>query len=78
MLKFIVVGVAVALLLWWVFGRAARSIKPPSSRSSADRSAETMVVCAHCGVHLPRSDALAARGLHYCSQAHRDAPPSDG
>jgi uncharacterized protein len=77
MLKFIIVGLAVALLLWWVFGRAARSIKPPGARPPADRNAETMVTCAHCGVHLPRSDVLAARGLHYCSPAHRDAPPPD-
>jgi len=32
-----------------------------------------MVRCAHCGVHLPRPEALAEGALHYCSQEHRDA-----
>jgi uncharacterized protein len=75
MLKFVIVGLAVALLLWWVFGRAPREAKPPRARPPADGNAEPMVECARCGLHLPRSDALAARGLHYCSAAHRDAPP---
>jgi uncharacterized protein len=75
MLKAVIVGLAVALLLWWVFGRAARGAKPPSAKSPGESNAETMVECAHCGLHLPRGDALAARGLHYCSVAHRDAPP---
>ncbi len=72
MLKFVIAGLVVALLLWWVFGRAPRKA---NTRASAPRDgrAEAMVACAHCGVHLPRSDALTARGLHYCSAAHRDA-----
>jgi uncharacterized protein len=37
-----------------------------------------MVVCAHCGVHLPQSDSIAANGAHFCSEAHRLAanPPA--
>jgi uncharacterized protein len=76
MLKALIVGLAIALLLWWLFGRSARGdSKPPRRRGGAERDAEAeaMVACAHCGVHLPRSDALAARGLHYCSATHRDA-----
>jgi uncharacterized protein len=71
MLKVLIIAVAVALLLWLLFGRARRSGKPP--RGAERGSAEDMVSCAHCGVHLPRSEALAARRLHYCSAAHRDA-----
>jgi uncharacterized protein len=35
-----------------------------------------MVACAHCGVHLPRSEALVQDGKFYCSAAHlpRSAP----
>ena len=76
MLKALIIAVAVALLLWLLFGRSARHRKPPDrGRRDAPGGAEEMVSCAHCGVHLPRSDALAARSLHYCSTAHRDAPP---
>jgi uncharacterized protein len=39
-----------------------------------DRSvAEDMVRCAHCGVHLPKSESIMAGGQFFCSAAHRDA-----
>jgi uncharacterized protein len=31
---------------------------------------EGMVRCAHCGIHLPRSEAVVSRGRTYCSTAH--------
>jgi uncharacterized protein len=78
MLKALIIGIAVALLLWLLFGRASRRGRS-APRAGPRREPEAMVTCAHCGVHLPRADALAARGLHYCSAAHRDsAPPAAG
>ena len=73
MIKVLIITAAVALLLWLLFGRAPRTSKPP--RGAERGGAEEMVSCAHCGVHLPRSEALAARSLHYCSASHRDAAP---
>ena len=36
---------------------------------------QDMVACAHCGLHLPRSDALvqntAAQARYYCCEQHR-------
>ncbi len=32
-----------------------------------------MVVCAHCGVHLPKSDSISGNGSFYCSEVHRQA-----
>lgn len=76
MLKFLIVGIAVALLLWWLFGRAARRGASDARKPEQGQlDAEAMVSCAQCGVHLPRSEALAARGLHYCSPSHRDGTP---
>ena len=76
MLKVLITALAIGLLLWLLLGRSARRRKPPDAgRRNGQVGAEEMVSCAHCGVHLPRSDALAARSLHYCSPAHRDAPP---
>jgi uncharacterized protein len=45
------------------------------SHSSGDqttpaRAVEQMVRCAHCGIHLPRSDALLIDGHTWCSQGH--------
>lgn len=32
--------------------------------------AEPMVRCEHCGIHLPRSEALLSGGRTWCSQDH--------
>ena len=40
----------------------------------AQRAPERMIACAHCGVHLPASEASADEaGRHYCSRAHLEA-----
>jgi uncharacterized protein len=31
-----------------------------------------MVACAHCGTHLPQTDALALDGAFFCNADHRD------
>ncbi len=33
-------------------------------------ASEPMVRCAHCGIHLPRSEALMKDGKTWCSDAH--------
>ncbi|TWI66298.1 uncharacterized protein IP91_02110 [Pseudoduganella lurida] len=38
----------------------ARQVAPP----------ETMLLCAHCGVHFPASENVPAGGRDYCSPAH--------
>lgn len=35
-----------------------------------DQKAESMVRCAHCGVHLPRSEATLIGGNTWCSDDH--------
>jgi uncharacterized protein len=58
--------------------RGAGATPAPGPRP-AERGAKTapeMVRCAHCGVHLPLPEALAAGALHYCSPEHRDAGPA--
>jgi uncharacterized protein len=75
MLRFVLLIAAVLLLVWLV--RSARRTDkpdPPAPRGPpAERGAasDTMVACAHCGVHLPRGDALEAGGLHFCGEPHR-------
>lgn len=34
---------------------------------------EDMVRCAHCGVHVPRSESILAGGNFFCSVEHRNA-----
>jgi uncharacterized protein len=52
-------------IFWWLRDRAgtrqtAEKQEPPPRRTGAgDENIEPMVQCAHCGVHLPRGDAIA-------------------
>ena len=67
-LLLLVIAAAVVYFLVTAFARkrAASSASPP---------VETMVGCAHCGVNLPRSEALEAAGRFYCSEEHRRIGP---
>ena len=68
----LVLGLAYAL--WRSKRRAAMPPPPPRPAApAASTQVQAMVACAHCGVHLPHSEALAHAGQHYCSAAHRDA-----
>lgn len=73
-MKFLIVTVVVVGVLWWLLAR------PRKSSVRAGRPAPPtvdFVACAHCGVHLPRSDAVTDGEKTYCSEAHRLAGPSD-
>jgi len=37
---------------------------------SDDKNPESMVRCTHCGIHLPRSEAVLSQGRIWCSQEH--------
>jgi uncharacterized protein len=39
-------------------------------RGESNSSAETMVRCARCGIHHPRSESFLAGGNFYCSREH--------
>lgn len=39
----------------------------------APDTAQDMVRCAHCGVHVPKPESIAADGKFYCSEAHHRA-----
>ena len=76
MAKYLVVIVVVAVVLWLMFGRRRGGARTPP-RDKRRGATEEMLTCAHCGVHLPRSEALIGAGRAYCSAAHRDAGPRD-
>lgn len=41
-------------------------------------AAEKMVACAHCGIHLPESEAVRGQNaLPYCCDAHRASHSAD-
>lgn len=61
--------VAVVLILRRMYRRppAARPLVAPGQ----------MVRCAHCGLYLPRDDALHVDELDFCSAEHRDRHAQD-
>lgn len=83
-MKFVILFAVILVVAWWTFGRRRPPEKPPGQRDaapSAKRSAapvapQAMLECAHCGVHLPRAEAvLDAVERPFCSEAHRLAGP---
>ena len=80
-MKYLIVLVVIFVGVWvWRSSRiAARkelddSIQRETERQSAQK---TIVSCAHCGLHLPQQEALAApssdlrQQLWFCSAEHR-------
>ncbi len=60
----ILFGVAVYLML----KRGQRSTaRPPSTPPTA----ETMIQCAHCRIHVPLSESMTDGNLRYCCEEHR-------
>ncbi|MES2886390.1 MAG: PP0621 family protein [Pseudomonadota bacterium] len=60
--------VGVALWLW----SAARRRRGAPDRPTDPKAVE-MVRCAHCGVHLPRTESLPGQGGQFCDAGHRAA-----
>ena len=71
-MKILLFLVAVFVLLWLLRGAATRRGAGPASRRPP-AAPQQMIACAHCGVHLPRDEALPGRGGVFCGDAHRTA-----
>lgn len=73
-MKFLLL-LAIALLLVWLWRSSRRatsaSDQNPPTRPASSPGPQEMVRCAHCGVHLPHSDAVVGRIGLYCSPDHR-------
>ena len=61
-----------ALGIWIVYrivksyGRSLKQDEAPPVTADED-----MVRCAHCGVHLPRSESIVSQGEFFCGNEHR-------
>ena len=64
----IILFLVLALVAYMVIRGALRRSRPPAT---GDAPPEHMVACTHCGVNLPRSEALEESGQFYCSEEHR-------
>jgi uncharacterized protein len=60
--------VAIAVVVYLLLRSFRRSVPRPDNAT-----AEDMVRCAHCGVHLPKGESIQADGRFFCGVEHRDA-----
>ena len=70
-IRFLLLAAFIYVIYVWLKGSAARA----RNAGSAVPPQENMVTCAHCGVHLPQSDSVAAGARFYCTEEHRLAGP---
>lgn len=73
-MKFLLI-LGLVLLVGWVWRSGRRDVSGPDRPSppATPPGPQEMVRCAHCGVHLPRSDAVEGRAGLYCSAEHRQS-----
>lgn len=63
-----------ALLVWLIIHFVKHYLRQQQDKTHAEpqthEHAESMVKCALCDIHLPRSEAYQHNNRYYCSQAH--------
>jgi len=68
MSRLIYIFAIIAVVYWLLSAYRKRPSKPVELAPS-----EQMVQCAHCGVHLPKSESLCVNEAYFCSEAHKSA-----
>ena len=66
MSKLLLLLIAAAAIYLLVSGYSRKRGRPSSAPQS-----ESMVACAHCGLNVPRGEALESAGRFFCSEEHR-------
>ncbi len=70
----LIVLVLLVVIAVWLMRRALRSGEQGGFERKPPVDGE-LVSCAHCGVHLPRSEARTAGERLYCSEEHARLGP---
>ena len=90
-MKYLLVLLVVVVVAWVMLGRGRGRGRGDTRRAAKDSpaakpgaatpsdgagAAQAMIACSHCGLHLPRAEAVAdAQGRLFCDDAHRLAGP---
>ena len=62
--------IVVGFVVWGLIRNYQRSLNKPTERAG-EKAVENMVKCAHCGVNLPRSEAIYSGGDFFCTPEHK-------
>lgn len=68
LLVLMVVGVA-----FWIWRNNRKDALQARQPRQAPRVPQAVVRCAHCGVHVPQTDAVVRNGVSYCCVEHAAA-----
>ncbi|MCB5190244.1 hypothetical protein LG198_05840 [Methylobacillus arboreus] len=60
-----------AIVFWLIYTILKRYRSSVDQKPQSREKPEDMVQCAHCQLHLPRSESIKSGALHYCSETHR-------
>lgn len=63
--------IAIGFVVLAVIRTYQRSLNKPSASAKRETIVEDMVKCAHCGVNLPRSEAIYSGGDFFCTPEHK-------
>jgi uncharacterized protein len=63
--------IGLGVVIYLLFKNYQRSLNRPGSQPAETRGPEDMVKCAHCGVNLPRSEAIFSQGEFFCTSEHQ-------
>lgn len=61
--------ILVGLVVYALIRNYRRSLDKPAT--AHEHTVEDMVKCAHCGVNLPRSEAIYTGGEFFCTPEHK-------
>ncbi len=67
MSKFLLLILVVAVAWWLAKGYRRKRV----DRKAAETASENMVNCGHCGLYLPRSEAVQEGNRFFCCAEHR-------
>ena len=75
LIRILIIALVVWLLLRMMKNWANKKVQ---SQKKEPVELETVVPCHHCGLHIPKTEALESDNKYYCSQEHlrlhRDDP----
>ncbi|MES9899018.1 MAG: PP0621 family protein [Sedimenticola sp.] len=62
-----------ALLIYYIIQLISKSAANQTSRKKSDTASVETVQCRHCGVYLPRAEAVSSNDNFYCGPKHLEA-----
>ena len=70
-MKYLIIVLVVVAV--WMVTRGRKTGQSSTRPGRGQDGSSAMVQCSHCGVYLPRTDALVLGEHTFCSEEHRSA-----